>query len=409
MSNLLPQQLSAKIKLLKYKVGALFMQMGAGKTRVAVELVNSVSEEIDLVVWIGPLRTIKPLNDMSSVVDETKKWGGFCCSNVIYMGIETLQSSDKEWFSLYNQVRTAWRCFLIVDESIKIKNHDAKRTKRLLELSQMTEYKLILNGEPITRNLLDLWAQIQFLSPKILNMGIAEFKDTFCKYTRITKQSTGYGRSYTKEFITGYENLDYLYSLINEYVFECNLDLQVQQLYEDRPYTIDIEAKEQYLILKTKYLDNEKLQMLNNNIFLEMTQKMQHLYCCTEDKFTQVVNWFNTYPEDQTIIYCKYIASSRECKIRFPRATVLNYQSHAYGLNLQHLPYTVFFDKNFDFNLRIQATYRNYRTGSQQNVRYLDLTGDVGLEKVINDNIHKKQSMSEYFKTISKKELKEIL
>ena len=43
----------------EWKVGALFMKMGTGKTRVAVELVNQVPN-LDLVVYIAPLRTIEP-------------------------------------------------------------------------------------------------------------------------------------------------------------------------------------------------------------------------------------------------------------------------------------------------------------------------------------------------------------
>lgn len=406
---LLTQQSNAKDKILPNKVGALFMKMGTGKTRVAVELVNAV-KHIALVVWIGPLRTIYPNTpEVSGVMDEINKWGGFNCLNVLYIGIETIQSSDRQYAKIYNAIRNSSSCFIVVDESIKIKNFEAKRTKRLLELGAMCEYKLILNGEPITRNLLDLWSQIQFLSPKILGMDLAEFKDTFCCYTKITKQSTGFGRTYSKEFITGYENIDYLYSLIGEYVFECDLELQINKVYEERTYQLDEEAKKDYYALKEKYLDNEMLQMRNNNIFLEMTQKMQHIYCCSESKFEQVSDWLKSYPEEKTIIYCKYVASREECKKRYPKAMVLSYQANAYGLNLQHLPYTVFFDKNFDYNLRIQSTHRNYRTGTNQDVKYLDLTGNVGLEDIINQNIKKKQSMSEYFKNISRSHLKKDL
>jgi SNF2 family DNA or RNA helicase len=65
---------------------------------------------------------------------------------------------------LYKQISTAWRCFLIVDESIKMKNFEAK-TQRMLTLGAMVEYKLILNGTPITKNVMDIWSQIHFLSP----------------------------------------------------------------------------------------------------------------------------------------------------------------------------------------------------------------------------------------------------
>lgn len=407
--ELLAQQVLAKKRILPNKVGALFMKMGTGKTRVAVELVNSVAS-IDLVVWVGPLRTIAPLgHNIKSIKEEIAKWGGFNCENVIYIGVETIQSSDRQYLQLYNKIQHAWKCFLIVDESIKIKNHQAKRTNRLLTLGAMCEYKLILNGEPITRDLLDVWAQIEFLSPKILKMSLAEFKNTFCRYTTVTKSSANWGRSYTKEFITGYENIDYLYSLIGEYVFECDLDLNIERYFTEAHYTIDEEAKEEYYRLKNKYLDDEMLLMRNNNIFLDLTMKMQHGYCCTESKFDLVEEWYKNYPQEKSIIFCKYIVSTEECKKRFPKATILNYKTGAFSFNLQHLPYMVMFDKTFDWGDRRQGLARNYRVGTAEECRVLDLTGDVGLERLINENNRKKLSTSEYLKTISKEQLQKNL
>lgn len=409
MIALLPNQKQAITKHLSNKVGALFMKMGTGKTRVAVELVNDV-KDVDLVVWVGPLRTIEPLDPiLPSVKKEIAKWGGFNCPNVVYMGVETIQNSDRKYLQLYKQISTAGNPFIVVDESIKIKNMDAKRTKRLMDLSKMVEYKLILNGEPIIRDLLDIYAQFQFLDPEILNMSYAEFKNIFCKYTRITLKEPRKYREYTKEFITGYENIDYLYSLIGEYVYECDLELNVKQLYETVNYCLTDEEFERYTYLKEKYLDNEMLMIRNNNIFLEMTQLMQHEYCCTESKFKQMSDWFQIYPEENAIIYCKYIRSAEECKKRFPKAVILNYKTGSFGLNLQSRPYTVYFDQTWDWGDVSQSSHRNYRTGQLQDCRYLRLVGNVGLETLIYKNNKKKVSMADYLKKISSEQLKRDL
>ena len=403
--KLLQSQQSAKAHLSDWRVGALFMEPGTGKTRVAVELINAVPA--DLVVWIGPLQTIRPKDGLPSVIDEINIWGGFRAP-VEFIGVESIQASDRIYLQLYNKIRTAWSCFIVVDESLKIKNADAKRTKRLLELGKMTHYKLILNGTPITRNLLDLWSQMEFISPKILNMSLAQFKNTFCEYTRVTKRFGGY-KTYTKEFITGYENIDYLYSLIRHYVFECDLSLQIKQLYNVLHYSLSEEHSKEYYRLKEKYLDNEMLLFKNNNIFLEMTQKMQHTYCCTESKFECLDKLFKETDESRTILFCKYIDSREACKKRYPKATVLSYQKESLGLNLQHLCNTVYFDKNWDYALRVQSGRRTFRTGQEYDCRYWDLTGNVGLETLIDNNIEKKTGMTEYFKKISAKQLRDIL
>ncbi|MDR0872241.1 MAG: DEAD/DEAH box helicase [Prevotellaceae bacterium] len=404
--ELLPNQQSAKAHLSSWRVGALFMDMGTGKTRVAIELVNSV-REIDLIVYIAPLHTIYPTEpDIESIKMQVAKWGGFNAP-VVYYGFESLSQSGRIYLELRQKIEQAKKPFIILDESSKIKNYTAKRTQRLLDLSQMAEYKLILTGTPFSKNLLNLKPQMDFLSPKILNMSDAQFKNTFCKYTRITKHL---GRiTKVDEFITGYENIDYLYSLCGHYIFECDLKLQIKQAYTDIRYQLDDAAEQEYYSLKEKYLDNEKLMAMNNNIFLEMTEKMRHSYCCTEGKFTAVKQIFKEVPEEKTLIFYRYVNSREELKHRFPKATILSYQTDVYGLNLQHLCNTIYFDKIWDYELRIQGSRRTYRTGQEYDCHYFDLTGNVGLETLINKNIEKKISMVEYFKTISKKQLKEVL
>jgi hypothetical protein len=85
---------------------------------------------------------------------------------------------------------------------------------------------------------------------------------------------------------------------------------------------------------------------------------------------------------------------------------VLSYQKDALGLNLQHLIYTIYYDKIWDYALRTQAGRRTFRTGQEYDCRYWDLTGNVGLEVMIDTNIEKKIGMVEYFKTKTKEQLK---
>ena len=326
---------------------------------------------------VGPFQSIK--NEVDGIKPELAKWGWFNCQNVRLVGIETLQSSDRTYLKIRSELEAAHCPFIIVDERLKIKNADAKRTKRLLDFSQMAEYKVILNGTPITRNLLDIYSQMEFLSPKILNMSLPEFKNTFCEYTRVTKYFGGH-KAYTKEFITGYENIDYLHNLIRYYVYECDLSLSIKAYYNEITYTIDDDCLREYNRLKEKYLDNEMLQWKNNNIFLEMTQKMQHVYATCDKKIAAVKELFENIDESKTIIFCKYISSQEACRMYFQKATVLSYQKDAYSLNMQHLNQTVYFDKVWDLALRLQSGRRTFRTGQEYDCRYWDLTGNVGLE-----------------------------
>lgn len=370
------------------------MQPGTGKTRTAYELVKSARP--DYILWLTPFQTKQNLRD------ELDKCGGLDCDIV---GIESLSSSGRTYLNVLEKITP--NSFVVCDESIKIKNWSAVRSKRIIEIGRQCGYRLVLNGTPITRNLLDIWSQFEFLSPRILGMGLAEFENTFCEKVKITKRQNG--RVMRREFIGKYHNVDYLYSLINPYVFECELELTIDKDHRNVQYNLSEEEHERYQEMKHKYLDNDKLAFLNNNIFLEMTMKMQHEYCCTENKFEKLKEILSSHDRSRVIVYTKFIRSRVEVENRFPDVQVLSYGKHALGLNMQKYNVTIYFDKTFDYLQMTQSEFRTYRTGQKDDCVYYRMTGNVGLEKMIDDNINKKQSLLDYFKKVGAEQIKKEL
>jgi SNF2 family DNA or RNA helicase len=398
MNTLTQQQQAAIEHLNEWRVGALFMEPGTGKTRAAMTLVNSTP--CTDCFWIGPLRTYP------TIQAEMARWGGMKMPTSCW-GVESLSNSDRIYMNLLNAVEASKVPFIVVDESLKIKNAEAKRTRRLLEIGKRAEWKLVLNGTPVSRNLLDMWPQMEFLSPKILGMSLTEYKNTFTKWTRVTKRIGC--RSYTKEYVTGMENVDYLHSLIRHYVYECDLRLNITQKWHNVPYCITDESRERYNDIKEDYLSDETLEWRNNNIFLAMTTEMQVAYTIDEGKMEAVSRLLQDMPQDETIVFCRFIVAQEECRKRWPKVTVLSMQKESLGLNLQAYRHTIFFDRVWDYALLLQASRRTYRTGQEQDCHYYELTGNVGLEHMMAENIKKKVSMSEYLKKITKEELYERL
>ena len=398
MNTLTQQQQAAIEHLNEWRVGALFMEPGTGKTRAAMTLVNSTP--CTDCFWICPLRTYP------TIQMEMARWGGMKMPTSCW-GVESLSQSDRIYMNLLNEVEQSRMPFIVVDESLKIKNAEAKRTRRLLEIGKRAEWKLVLNGTPVSRNLLDMWPQMEFLSPKILGMSLTEYKNTFTKWTRVTKRIGM--RSYTKEYVTGMENVDYLHSLIRHYVYECDLRLNITQKWHNVPYCITDESRQRYNDIKEDYLSDETLEWRNNNIFLAMTTEMQLAYTIDEGKMEAVSRLLQDLPQDETIIFCRFIVAQEECRKRWPRVTVLSMQKESLGLNLQAYRHTIFFDRVWDYALLLQASRRTYRTGQEQDCHYYELTGNVGLEHMMAENIKKKVSMSEYLKKITKEELYECL
>lgn len=132
-----------------------------------------------------------------------------------------------------------------------------------------------------------------------------------------------------------------------------------------------------------------------------MIQQMQHAYCCTPNKFEVVEDVLSRCFHSKTIIFCKYISSKQAVSKYFSDVKVLTYGKHSYGLNLQDYNVVIFWDKTFDYALKLQSERRIYRNGQKRDCSYYDLTGNVGLESLINRNIEKKETMLNYFKRIS--------
>lgn len=397
-------QSNAITKLQQYKVGALFMEAGTGKTRPAVELANSVNP--DYVLYLAPYQGINTENYEESIKYQVELWGGFNCEHD-FIGIESLSSSDRIYLELYSKLDKAKTPVIIVDESLKIKNWEAKRTKRIITLGTLSEYKLILNGTPLSRDLLDLWAQMEFLSPKILKMDQAEYKNTFCEYLTI-KKSQGHRRM-VKEFIIGYHNVDYLYNLIEPYVFEADLKIDTKLHYFDLPFSLSNEEMKEHDEIKAKYLDDERMEFRNNNIFLEITQKLQHNYSLSEEKFHIIDRLLKVNNSDKVAIVAKYIDSQEELKKRYPGIRILSWQKNAFALNLQQYNILIKWDKHWDYALHDQIEHRIYRQGQKEDCRIYGLTGNVGLENMMNKNVDKKGALLNYFKMKSVEELRKIL
>lgn len=398
MQTFLDSQIKAIDKLNAVKCGALFMEAGTGKTRSALELIKNT--DADYILWFTPFQTKENLQA------EINKWGGLDCDIV---GIESIQNSDRIYLELSQKCEQAKKAFIVVDESLKIKNADANRTQRLLQLAEKSAYRIILNGTPLSRNLLDLWSQMEFLSPKILKMGLAEFKNTFCEYIKVTYHSQGFGRSYSKEFIKKYHNIDYLYSLIEPFIFESKLSLSIGQQHIDIDYALTDEEKAQHDKLKEKYLDNEYLLAKNNNIFLEITQKMQHNYSLSHSKFEIVDKLLSEIDKSKVLIYAKYIDTQEQLSKHYKDVRIMSLQKHSYGLNLQDYNAIVFWDKTWDYAQREQIERRIFRTGQISNCVYYDLTGNVGLEGMINQNIERKRNLLDVFAGMSVEQLRKEL
>lgn len=172
------------IKDLEY--AAVFHEQGLGKTKIAIDLIlywiTRTSIDTVLVVtkkqliqnWVQEFdrhTTIHPV-----LFDTSKKnnYLVFCGpARVIVTNFE-LVVSEQETFNLYLNSRNV---AIIIDESAKIKNPEAKLTKAFLELAPMFKKRVIMTGTPVANRPYDIWSQVYFLDQgKSLGSNFNEFK-----------------------------------------------------------------------------------------------------------------------------------------------------------------------------------------------------------------------------------------
>ncbi len=385
--NLLFNQEKAIKKLSRYKVGALFMEAGTGKTLTACRLIES-RKEIKKVLWFTPFRT------KDNLKEELNKIGFEISTEIV--GIESLSNSDTLYMSLIEKYKGEL-FFCVLDESLKIKN-DSKRYKRITTIGEFAKYRIALNGTPISKNYLDLYNQMDFLSTKILKMSKIEYIDTFVEYTLKKK-----GNKVIRKYISGYENLDYLFKLIKPFIFESKLNLEVKKEYETVHFNLDEETLQMYSEIKQEMLREMQDDEFRN--FLSYLQKLQHSYSICKPKIYKLKELMKELDVDKTLIFCKYIDEQEELKKRFPDYKILSLQKHSFGLNLQAFNTIIFFNHTWDYALIEQAERRIYRTGQKENCKIINFVAETGIDNLIVENLSKKEDLLSKFKKMTIEEL----
>lgn len=392
-------QIQAFEKFKKLKVGALFMQMGTGKTRIAIELVDY--NKCDLLVYIAPFSTL------NNIEKEFIKWD--LSTPYILIGYETIQASDKKYLDLLNEIDNK-KVFIIADESIFIKNEETKRFKRLCEVRKKCEYALILNGTPLTKNEWDLYNQMYFLSPLIINMNRSQFLTTFFKKITYKKQRKKENTFYKFSEV----NAELLYKMIEPYIFKCDLEFNKKE--ENNYHYISYVDEDDYYKEKENKLE-EYMEKGNSQTIINMLTSLNVIASNYTKKNDVVIEYIKN---KQVIVFCnyldeiEYISDRIECYLitgntkrrdviieNFKNNNIpllMTYGVGSYSLNLQFCNEIVYSSINFDFAKMEQSKYRIKRIGQEKDIKYTYFLTDLGINKLILENIDRKCTLENLVK-----------
>ena len=169
-----------------FDYSAIFHEQGLGKTKIAIDLILYwlKCRDIDTVMVVTKKQLVRNWENEFAVhtnikpkVLSSSKSDNFYVLNsparVIIANFESL-STDKDRVKLFLKCRNV---AIIIDESTKLKNPEAKLTQDFFELSDYFKIKTIMTGTPVANRPYDIWSQIYFLDKgKSLGTDFYSFK-----------------------------------------------------------------------------------------------------------------------------------------------------------------------------------------------------------------------------------------
>ena len=421
-------QINMVIQGLLYKQFAFLCEMGTGKTQAIVEIYNILKTHNDVVKclivapkticenWIEEFEINS--NDVPVFLTGTKKQrfnllknNNLCIIN--YEGLLVLKEEKELWKS-FNVV--------VLDESSKIKNHQAKRTKLILKLFDTIPYKYILSGTPITQSPIDIYPQFKFLNSNYLGFkSFYSFRNTYCNMG-------GYG-GYE---VISYKNLGDLNYKISRYSIQLKkedcVDLP-EKVYQKRYIRMSERLETQYKQMNDELLIEFQDETITANIVLTKLLRLQEITsgCFIDNKDNNKIKALEDIIDDtrfqKKIVWCRFRKSIEligkmleEKKIKYVelhgdivnRQEVINdfnskkdievfigqIQTGGMGINLIASSITIYYDNTFSLEDRLQSEARNHRIGQENKVAYIDLIYQKTIDEVIWKAIIKKQDVS---------------
>jgi len=418
--------------LRKLKRGALFLEMGTGKTKVVIDVLAwlLLGGKIEKILYIAPNSTLEniqgefekhsPVDFSISIIRGTKKKRlalldmGSQIDIINYEGLYSV--FPKIWSNNYDVV--------ICDESSKIKNPRARRSKLAHKLGERVDYKYILTGTPISQSPIDIFSQYKFLDPTIFGFSYVLFRNEYAVM----------GGWMAKE-IVGYQNMDQL----RDKIFQCAirftkkdcLDLP-EKVYEILRIDMEPNQRKAYEEMRRNLITEVKGKTMSVALLITKLVRLQQItsgFIVADDtgkeisipngnaKLREIVELMEEIlQESKAVIWCRFIRdihslgnifsgynpsflygaiapALREKEIKkfqedpLCRLLIAQPMTGGLGINLTAASYSVHFSNSFSLEERIQAEDRLHRIGQENKVTYVDLvcrgTVDEAILKVL--------------------------
>ena len=437
------------------EVWALFMEMGTGKTKVCIdniavlydkgkidsaliivpngikrnwrnELKIHMADHVDyrVAVWsASPKKVEKEELEQLSVMTEQL--------TILIMNIEALSTIRGRDFARSFLLRT--NCFMCVDESTTIKNHSAQRTKNIIKISELAKYKRIMTGSPVTKSPLDLYSQVQFLDPWLLDQQ--SYYSFRARYAVIVQRNVG---THSFQHVVRYQRLDELQAKIQNFstrVLKNDCLELPEQVYTKRSVSLTGEQVKAYTEMKKAAITFFEENVMTAASVLTQMIRLHQITCGhvkTDDgevkpiKNNRIKELLDVLEETdgKVIIWAVYRYDIKEIEKvlgeKYGKESVASYygdtkdsirqsivdrfmdssdnlrffvgnpKTGGYGLTLTSSHTVVYYSNDYSLEVRLQSEDRAHRIGQTTKVTYVDLMAEHTIDEKIVKSLNNK-------------------
>lgn len=180
--------------------GAIFHEMGLGKTRTALEIFRRLritDPRLNMVV-VAPISLLEaawrdeaskmslPYHILNLHDEPVPNPDDKFVADIFTINYEAVLRKGQDLFKFVwaDKKSSKSRWMIVLDESSKIKNHQAKISKILLKASPLFDFRIVMTGTPAPNTELEYWPQMKFIDPGMLGQSMTAFRAEYFHMAR---------------------------------------------------------------------------------------------------------------------------------------------------------------------------------------------------------------------------------
>lgn len=456
-------QQQAVLRAKQHKSFGLFFEQGCGKTLTLIKILEDVFNREQCILptlifcpvsvgtmWERELHRFLPIPKDQifnacgvryAKADALKKRLAVNRSQVVVCNYEVASSLQ---FADY-LVKTWQPQVLICDESHKVKNPRAARTKFIHKLAKNAKYRYIATGTPITQDLMDLWSQVYILDQgERLGKAFWDFRRIFFTDRNAHMPKIHYFPDWQPK---SEKTPQHMAQLIDDITMTVKKDecmdlppLVKQQLY----VRLHQRAQESYNSIERDAVAYTEDGIMSADLAITKLLRMQQVCggflkldsgelvtaAPVNAKIQALAEIMDAIPaDDKMIVWCNFVEELRAIKrlllehnipcvelhggvdtvtrqknidlFQDPnndiRIMLANPQAGGIGINLTQAKYAIFFSRGFSLEVDQQAEARNYRGGSEihDKIIRVDIIAQGTVDEVVYQALADKKAVAD--------------